>query len=187
MTRFDWMLVIGLLLAAVLSLLGRWLWRQRGRPATTRRRALNVSVFLGWLCVLTMLVGGAQLMWHERRSQPATVADLRIIERADALLKDETAWNRNDDKQCDDDKATGKWSLYCALEIACVEALGVCEHTEVSAQEVRFAIEEVTPGKHYEGRLMGFNNLPETRFEDIKRVLKIAKEHVQARQAQPQR
>ena len=185
MTRFDWMLVIGLVLAAALSLLGRWLWRQRGRPATRRRKALLFSVFLGGLWLLTMLVSGLQLMWHERRSQPATVADLRIIERADSLLKDETAWNRNDDKECDDDKATGKWSLYCALEIACVEALGVCEHTEVSAQEVRFAIEEVTPGKHYEGRLMGFNNLPETRFEDIKRVLKIAREHVKARQPKP--
>ena len=49
MTRFDWMLVIGILLAAVLSLLGRWLWRQRGRPATTRRKALLFSVVLGEL------------------------------------------------------------------------------------------------------------------------------------------
>ncbi len=169
MTRFDGMLVIGLVLSALPGLLGQWLWSQRNRPVTTGRKALMFSGFLVCLWLLTMLIGGAQRMGHERRSQPATVADLRIIERADSLLKDATAWNRNDDKECDDDKPTSRRSLYCALEIACTEALGVCEHTEVSAQEVRFAIEEVTPGQHYEGRLMGFNNLPDTRFEDILR------------------
>ena len=43
-------------------------------------------------------------------------------------------------------------------------------------------VEEVTAGRQFEGRLMGFNNLPETRFEDIKRVLRVAKERVTARQ-----
>ena len=34
---------------------------------------------------------------------------------------------------------------------------------------------------------MGFNNLPETRFEDIKRVLRVAKERVAARLKQAPR
>jgi hypothetical protein len=59
--------------------------------------------------------------------------------------------------------------------------VGTCEHTRVASQEVRFAIEDVAPGKQFEGRLMGFNNLPETRFEDIKRVLRLARERVRAR------
>jgi hypothetical protein len=46
---------------------------------------------------------------------------------------------------------------------------------------VRFAIEKVAPNRHFEGRLMGFNNLPETRFADIKRVLRLARERVKAR------
>ena len=33
--------------------------------------------------------GGLELLWHERPNQPATAADLQIIERADALLADE--------------------------------------------------------------------------------------------------
>ena len=48
---------------------------------------------------------------------------------------------------------------------------------------MRFAIEEVAPGAAMfeEGRLTGFNNRPETRFEDVKSVLRLAREHVRAR------
>jgi hypothetical protein len=55
----------------------------------------------------------------ERRDQPVTNDDLRILLRADELLKDESVWNRKDDRQCDDDEAAGKRSLFCALEKAC--------------------------------------------------------------------
>jgi hypothetical protein len=58
-----------------------------------------------------------------------------------------------------------------------------CEHTQVASQEVRFAIEEAAPGaaQFDEGRLTGFNNRPETRFEDVKRVLRLARQRVRAR------
>jgi hypothetical protein len=46
---------------------------------------------------------------------------------------------------------------------------------------VRFVVEEVTHGRQFEGRLMGFNNLPETRFEDVKYVLRTARERVRKR------
>jgi hypothetical protein len=98
-----------------------------------------------------------------------------------ALLKDDSSWNRHDDKQCDDDDSTREWSLYSAIEAACKEVVGTCEHTRVGSQEVRFAIEEVARGKQFEGRLMGFNNSPETRFEDIKHVLRLARERVRTR------
>jgi hypothetical protein len=51
-------------------------------------------------------------------------------------------------------------------------------------QEVRFAIEDVTGGREFEHRLMDFNNLEETTFADIKRVLFIARERVAARLAE---
>jgi len=175
-------LALGLFLAALLGFAVRWLLRQRGRPATTARRALMLSILASCLLLLSLLVGGLQLLWLERRNQPVTVEDLRILEKADALLKDESAWNRNDDRQCDDDKASGKWSLSCALDVACIEVLGQYDHTRAALQEVRFVVEEVTAGRQFEGRLMGFNNLPETRFEDIKRVLRVARERVAARQ-----
>ena len=181
MGRFGVIAAMGLFLTALLFLALRWLVRQRGRQATTARKALILSVLVSCLVVLSMLVGGVQLLWHERRNQPVTVEDLRILEKADAFLKDESAWNRNDDRQCDDDKATGKWSLSCAVDVACIQVLGQYDHTRAALQEVRFVVEEVTAGRQFEGRLMGFNNLPETRFEDVKHVLRVAKERVAAR------
>lgn len=181
MPRFYLLLAIGLVLAVLLAVALRWLWRQRWRSATVGRRALILIASASCPVLLVFLAGGLQLLWHERRNQPATAADFQILERADALLKDESSWNRNDDKQCDDDDSSRRWSLYCAIEAACRDVVGTCEHTRVASQEVRFAIEEVAWGKQFEGRLMGFNNLPETRFEDIKRVLRLSRERVLAR------
>jgi hypothetical protein len=48
-------------------------------------------------------------------------------------------------------------------------------------QEVRFAVEDATRGRRFDHRLRDFNNLPETRLEDVKRVLAVAKDRVRAR------
>ena len=63
----------------------------------------------------------------ERRDQPVTNDDLRILLKAEELLKDESVWNRKDDRECDDDEATGKRSLFCALQKACIDVLGVVQ------------------------------------------------------------
>lgn len=181
MGRAGVIVAMGVALAALLALAVRWLAHQRGRRATTARKALVLSVLASCLVIVSLLVGGLELLWHERRSQPVTVEDLRILDRADALLKDESAWNRRDDRQCDDDEAEGRWSLSCALDVACIEVLGQYDHTRAALQEVRFVVEEVTAGRQFEGRLMGFNNLPETRFADVKRVLSLARERVAKR------
>jgi hypothetical protein len=117
----------------------------------------------------------------ERRDQPATLDDVRILERAAALLSDESAWNRNDDRECEDDEATGKRSLFCALQKACIQVLGTYDHRRVALQEVRFAVEDATRGQAFEHRLRDFNNLPTTRLADIKAILQTATERVKAR------
>jgi len=68
----------------------------------------------------TWLVGGwvRQQMAIESRDQAVTAKDLRILQKADALLKDASVWNRHDDRVCDDDEAGGKRSLFCALQKA---------------------------------------------------------------------
>jgi hypothetical protein len=178
---------MGLVLTILLAVTLRWLWSQRWRSATVRRRALILIASTACPVLLVFFAGGLQFLWHERPNQPASAADLQILEGANALLKDESSWNRNDDKQCDDDDNSRRWSLYCAIEAACRDVVGTCEHTRVASQEVRFAIEEVTRGKQFEGRLMGFNNLPATRFEDIKSVLRVARERVRARLGESER
>ena len=187
MPRFYVLLVFGLVLVTLLALALRWLGRQRWRGASVGRRGFILLVGATCPVLLGLLAGGAQFLWHERPNQPVTVADLQILEGADALLADEASWNRSDDKQCEDDDNSRKWSLYCAIEAACRDIVGTCEHTRVASQEVRFAIEEVARGKNFEGRLMGFNNLPETRFEDIKHVLRVARERVQERLGESER
>src|SRR5262245_48420888 len=93
-----------------------------------------------------IIIGGLirQQLRVESREQPVTEADLRILQRADALLTDPASWNRHDDRVCSDDEATGKRSLFCALQKADTEVLGAYEHRNVALQEVRFAVEDAT-------------------------------------------
>ena len=48
----------------------------------------------------------------EERDQPVTADDVAILTRAEALLSNASAWNRADDRECKDDEATGKRSLF---------------------------------------------------------------------------
>lgn len=117
----------------------------------------------------------------EAQSLPVAVEDLRILEKAEDLLKDESVWNRHDDRVCQDDEAAGKRSLFCALQKACIDVLGRYDHRRAALEEVRFAVEDATRGRDFEHRLRDFNNLPETRLVDIKQVLRVAKERVRSR------
>ena len=124
---------------------------------------------------------------YEVRDLPVTVQDLQTLERAAALLGSESAWNRNDDRQCADDEAMDKRSLFCALQRASADVYGshdpykIADHRRVALQEVRFAVEEATRGRELNHRLMDFNNLPDTTLADIKHVLAQATTRVRAR------
>ena len=117
----------------------------------------------------------------EDRDQPVSADDLAILVRAETLLRDASAWNRADDRECKDDEATGKRSLFCALQKACIDVLGTYDHRRAALQEVRFAVEDATRGKEFEHRLRDFNNLPTTRLADVQRVLVVAQERISAR------
>jgi hypothetical protein len=117
----------------------------------------------------------------ERRDQAVTAEDLAILQKADEILSAPAVWNRHDTRICNQDDKT--WSLFCALEKASVFVLGEYRHREVALQEVRFAVEEASKGAQFEHRLMDYNNLPTTTFDDIKQVLAIATERVAARLA----
>ncbi len=121
----------------------------------------------------------------ERRDLPVTAEDLRILDRADAILSDQARWNRQDDRTCTPEDTT--WSLFCALQRASVEVLGDYDHRRAALQEVRFAIEAAAPGQEFEHRLRDYNNLPTTRFEDVKAVLHVARERIADRLAATKR
>jgi len=117
----------------------------------------------------------------EQRDRPVTNDDLLILLRVGELLSDEGVWNRKDDRECADDEATGKRSLFCALQRACVDVLGAYDHRRVALQEVRFAVEDATRGQDFAHRLQDFNNLPTTRLSDIRAVLQVATDRVRSR------
>ena len=105
------------------------------------------------LALLTAAVVGVwarQQMAIEPRDQPATADDLRILRRTDALLGDASVWSRHDDRVCDDDEASGKRSLFCALQKADREILGEYQHRNVALQEVRFVIQDATRDRQTE-------------------------------------
>jgi len=117
----------------------------------------------------------------EQRDLPVTTQDLGILDRADSILSDPARWNRQDDRTCTPEDTT--WSLFCALQRASVEVLGAYDHRRAALQEVRFAIEAAAPDQVFEHRLRDYNNLPTTRFEDIKAVLHVARQRVADRLA----
>jgi hypothetical protein len=117
----------------------------------------------------------------EQRDLPVDGQDLAILLRATELLTDPAAWNRADDRLCEDDEAAERRSLFCALQSATTSVLGSYHHRRAALQEVRFAVEEATAGRQFEHRLMDLNNLPETTLEDVRSVLRVATERVRAR------
>jgi hypothetical protein len=115
----------------------------------------------------------------DSRKRPVDGQDLSILTSAYLRLSDPLLWDRADDRKCgpDDEEV----SLYCALYFGSIDTIGEYQHRRTALQEVRFAIEDATGGRDFEHRLMDFNNLPETSFDDIKGVLKTAAERVQDR------
>lgn len=103
---------------------------------------------------------------------PVTESDLLIIQKTTALLKDEKNWNRNDDRKCKDDIENQKYSLFCALHMASVEAVGSYDHRKAVLQMIRKTIVEIYPNKVFEHRLRDFNNLPEIDHATLMDLLK---------------
>jgi hypothetical protein len=121
----------------------------------------------------------AVLAWHlsiaqetENRNLVFDSTDLRIIQRADSILSDSLKWNKQDDRECSDDIATGNYSLYCALYKASVDIAGEYVHRRAAMQIVRFTLEKYDNRRVKNHRLMDWNNHPDTTFKEMKQVLK---------------
>ena len=117
----------------------------------------------------------------ERRDQPVSSDDVEILLKAMGMLEHSSQWNRQDDRICDDDEATGVRSLFCALRKASIDVLGAYDHRRVALQEVRFAIMDSTNVLDFEHRLRDYNNLPETELSDVRYVLNMALDRVRTR------
>jgi len=105
--------------------------------------------------------------------------DLRIIQKTDSILSDETKWNRDDNRYCFDDIHKGRYSLFCALYKASVDITGEYEHRRPVMQQVRFIIDKYGQDRVINHRLMDWNNHTETSFGEVKQVLKEATDSIE--------
>ena len=129
----------------------------------------NVIVIFSTFFTLT---ASAQDTTEENRNLVFDSSDLKIIQRADSILSSPSIWNKQDDRECNDDISTGHYSLYCALYKASIEITGVYVHRKAAMQIVRFTLEKYENGRVKNHRLMDWNNHPDTTFDEVKKVLR---------------
>ena len=117
-----------------------------------------------------------QPKWEDKE-QSVSNQDLQILQRAKEILSDESKWNSNDDRVCNEDDKN--WSLFCALKKATIETLGEYDHRRVALMEVRWIIHKLMEGEDFKHRLMDFNNT--RKFDDIIKVLDESIQKVQVK------
>jgi len=141
---------------------------------------LLIKVSFGWFPLTNISTKNESLSfsWDWDYRPAPNWSDIAILKRTGELLQDEESWNKNDDRECDDDKENKKWSLYCALYQASVDVMGDFNHRNAAMEMVRATIEEITPNKQYRHRLMDFNN--QNSFNEIKELLSKSIEKLEA-------
>ena len=117
---------------------------------------------------------GLRLSWDEGGEAPPSRIDLEILREARATLSSEEIWDREDDRDCENDE--GVVSLYCALARATAEAMGRYQHRQPAMQAVRRVIASEWPELVVDHRLMSFNNDPRTSLADVERLFDLSAE-----------
>lgn len=110
-----------------------------------------------------------------------TRTDVRILARARSLLGSSESWHRHDERVCDDDARSGRFSLFCALYVASLQVDGVYLHRRPAMRAVRRAIAETAPERISTHTLRDFNNHPETTFDELLRMLDSARTRLEHR------
>ena len=135
----------------------------------------------GWFALQTARLDGDTLALTiaANRQLPPTSDDIRIIQRAMALVSDVGVWNRQDNRTCP--PSPQKWSVFCALTQATVETSGGVHYRQPALQAVREVLNEVGGNRLNKHRLMDYNNHPDTTFEEIHSLLQTAQTRLEQR------
>jgi hypothetical protein len=162
------------------------------------RTALTRSSVLGlWLALVlpSQVMLASAVLAQETKGKfqgdsnadpPVTQDDVRIVQRAKAILSSPAKWNRADNRECP--KTAKTFSLYCALETASDEVSGHFEHREAAMQQARFVIDDdLAKGNHYDHRLMDYNNDPRTTFADTQEFFRLLEERIATRLSRQQK
>ena len=107
------------------------------------------------------------------RSTAVSPVDIAILQRVVELLSNENMWEKNDDRIC---ILQGKMSLFCAIAAASVELTGQYAHWGNPVRVVRKMIMTSYPKRWHIHPIMDFNNHPETKFGDVRKILEMSLE-----------
>jgi hypothetical protein len=113
------------------------------------------------------------------RQLPPTPDDVKIIERAIALIPNKDVWNKEDTRECPAGQT--KISLFCAMMQATTEVSGGVHYRQPAMQAVREVLNEVGVGRFKLHRIMDYNNHPDTTLEEIHALLRRAETKLKAR------
>ena len=105
------------------------------------------------------------------RDLPFDSVDVQILKRANDILSSESVWSKEDDRKCQDDIESNKYSLFCALYKSSVDIVGEYDHRKPALQQVRWIIDDQYKERLAGHRLMDFNNNAKTSFDEIKKLL----------------
>lgn len=133
----------------------------------------------GWFPVQDLSHRGEEIFLtiDAKNVLPATLDDLKIIERTIVLLGNEAVWDKNDTRTCLANPK--KWSLFCALTQATVEISGGVHYRQPAHEKVREVLNEVGGDRVKTHRLMDYNNHPQTTLNDVHQILIQAKARIQ--------
>ncbi len=102
----------------------------------------------------------------------ASTTEIAIIDHAKQLLRDNSRWDKNDDRIC---TSNSTYSVFCALYHASVTVDGEYRHLRPAIKAVREAIEQSHP-KKYDHVLVDFNNSKNTSVAEIHHIFNQAQE-----------
>jgi very-short-patch-repair endonuclease len=135
----------------------------------------------GWFAMTEAKQEGEalKLTISANRQLPPTVDDIKIIERAIALIPNKDIWNKEDTRQCPAGQT--KISLFCAMMQATTEVSGGVHYRQPAMQAVREVLNEVGGDRVKLHRIMDYNNHPDTTLEEIHALLRRAETKLKAR------
>lgn len=132
----------------------------------------------GWFAVseLREAAPTLRLRVDAGRQVRPTAEDLAIIDRAIALLPDDAAWNKSDNRECPAGQA--RLSLFCSLMQATTETSGGVQYRQPAMQAVREELNLVDASRIKTHRIMDYNNHPQTTLAEVHALLRRARERV---------
>jgi len=140
--------------------------------------ALVLRTPFGWFLpsVLRLDDDPPRLAWSFAAEAPPSKTDLAVLDQAREVLRDETVWDRADDRVCSSTDKT--YSLYCAMAEGVRRETGEYQHRQPALQIVRRVVAARWADRVVNHRLMDFNNDDATTFADILTVFAEARREI---------